>query len=170
MTHQAHISSKNYPGVRRWTVETREVRTRTPAQEQAIRSLDPDVLGRVLEIWLRLIAPGAVATSHRRAECRGSSPSVSGQTPDGSCRASAGACSPPEFTPSRRQTRPRSWIDGARCRPSQESLGITRHPRRPRQSAVEPPGVVTPVIGRPDRWSRFRSRRPYIVNTLRRAW
>ena len=59
MTHEAHISPKNDPDGRRWTVELREVRTRTPAQEQAISGLDPYVLDRILEIWLRLITPGA---------------------------------------------------------------------------------------------------------------
>jgi hypothetical protein len=35
----------------------------------------------------------------------------------------------------------------------------------PIQSAVAPASVVTPVNGRPDRRSRFRTRRQYIVNT-----
>jgi hypothetical protein len=51
--------SKHDPDDRRWTVEFRDVHTRTPEQEKAIRSLDPDVLARVLEIWLAVITPGA---------------------------------------------------------------------------------------------------------------
>jgi hypothetical protein len=59
MTDQAEISPKNGSNSRRWTVELRGVRTRTPEQEKAISGLDPDLLGRILEIWLRLITPDA---------------------------------------------------------------------------------------------------------------
>src|SRR5271166_1572992 len=44
---------------RRRTIGFREVRARTPTQEQAISSLDPEVLARVLEIWLKVVIPGA---------------------------------------------------------------------------------------------------------------
>jgi hypothetical protein len=59
MTDKAHISPKLDPTNRRWAVEFREVRTRTPEQERAIGTLDPGVLAHVLEIWLKVITPGA---------------------------------------------------------------------------------------------------------------
>jgi hypothetical protein len=93
MTHETHISPKHDPDGRRWTVEFREVRTQTLVRENAIRSLDPDVLARIIDLWLKGVTPGAyIVGPHstkpwtinfpNRAEAGTSVP------------ASAGACSP----------------------------------------------------------------------------
>jgi hypothetical protein len=43
---------------RRWVIELREIRA-TDLQREVIDTLDPQVLGDVLELWLRVITPEA---------------------------------------------------------------------------------------------------------------
>jgi hypothetical protein len=77
MTHASQIPSNDG----RWIVEFTGLRVRNEHQRRVAESLDPNLLCGLLEIWLRVVAPGArlleqqgCATRHiifgRRADLR----------------------------------------------------------------------------------------------------
>jgi hypothetical protein len=102
---EAHISAQNDFEGHPWIVEFTDLRVRNETQRRVAESLDPHLLGGLLEIWLKVVTPGAkLVEQHgcatrriifgRRADLRKFTGTFGGRI---------ASTTPPALTPSGRQ-------------------------------------------------------------------